>query len=54
MMLCSVHEGTMRVFPAWPKGVDARFANLREFGAFLVASEMRGGSVQHVEVFGSI
>ncbi|MHC4250182.1 MAG: glycosyl hydrolase family 95 catalytic domain-containing protein [Planctomycetota bacterium] len=51
MMLCSVHRGVMRLFPAWPKDVDARFGNLRQFGAFLVASEIKGGVVQRVDVF---
>jgi len=48
MMLCSVHQDVMRLFPAWPKTVDARFANLRQFGAFLVASALKGGEVQYV------
>ena len=50
MMLCSVHQDVMRLFPAWPKAVDARFANLRQFGAFLVASELKGGVVQYVKI----
>jgi alpha-L-fucosidase 2 len=50
LMLCSVHQDVMRLFPAWPKSVDARFANLRQFGAFLVASELKGGEVRYVTV----
>jgi len=50
MMLCSVHQDVMRVFPAWPKTVDARFANLRQFGAFLVASELKDGVVKYVRI----
>ena len=50
MMLCSVHQDVMRLYPAWPKSVDARFANLRQFGAFLVASELKGGEVRYVRI----
>ena len=50
MMLCSVHKGVMRLYPAWPKDVDARFANLRQFGAFLVASELKDDVVQYVAI----
>ncbi|MEI6972806.1 MAG: hypothetical protein WCL44_14975, partial [bacterium] len=50
MMLCSVHQDVVRLYPAWPKNVDARFANLRQFGAFLVASELKGGEVQYVRI----
>jgi hypothetical protein len=50
MMLCSVHKGVMRLYPAWPKDVDARFANLRQFGAFLVASEIKDNVVQYVSI----
>ena len=50
MMLCSSHQDVMRVFPAWPKSADARFANLRQFGAFLVASELKDGVVKYVRI----
>lgn len=50
MMLCSVHQDVLRVFPAWPKNIDARFANLRQFGAFLVTSEYAGGTVRFVKI----
>ena len=50
LMLCSVHQDVMRVFPAWPTSADARFANLRQFGAFLVASELKGGTVKYVRI----
>ncbi|MEI6603689.1 MAG: hypothetical protein WCP35_00160 [Verrucomicrobiota bacterium] len=50
LMLCSVHQDVMRLFPAWPKSVDARFANLRQFGAFLVTSELKGGEVRFVAI----
>ncbi len=50
LMLCSVHQDVMRLFPAWPKTVNARFANLRQFGAFLVAGELKGGAVKYVRI----
>ncbi len=50
MMLCSSHQDVLRVFPAWPKSADARFANLRQFGAFLVASEIKDGDVKYVRI----
>ena len=50
MMLCSVNQDVMRVFPAWPKSEDARFGKLRQFGAFLVTSSLKGGEVQFVKI----
>lgn len=47
MMLLS-HEGVPRLFRVWPRKRDARFANLRAYGAFLVSSELAGGEVQYV------
>ena len=57
-MLCMSHvpagaaPGTqvLRVFPVWPRGRDARFDDLRAWGAFLVSSERRGGEVQYVRI----
>ena len=50
LMLCSVNQDVMRVFPAWPKSADARFGKLRQFGAFLVTSSLKGGEVQYVKI----
>jgi alpha-L-fucosidase 2 len=50
LMLCSVHQDVMRLFLAWPKAVDARFANLRQFGAFLVTSALENGEVRYVNI----
>jgi len=44
-MLLQSHEGVLRFFPCWPKGRDARFGNLRAYGAFLVSAELEGGQV---------
>ena len=47
-MLVQSFQGTIRVFPDWPAATDAKFANLRAYGGFLVASERSQGSVQYV------
>jgi hypothetical protein len=49
-MLCMGHKGVLRLFPVWPKDQDARFANLRAWGAFLVSAELKSGEVQYVEI----
>ncbi|MDA0765328.1 MAG: hypothetical protein O3A87_00305 [Verrucomicrobia bacterium] len=49
-MLCMGHKGVLRLFPNWPQDKDARFANLRVWGAFLVSSELKGGMVGQVSI----
>ena len=49
-MLCMGHQGVLRVFPVWPKNKDARFLNIRAWGAFLVSSALKGGVVQYVKI----
>ncbi|MCE9610173.1 MAG: hypothetical protein K8R23_08180 [Chthoniobacter sp.] len=49
-MLCMSHKGVLRLFPVWPKNKDARFANLRAWGAFLVSAELRSGEIQSVAI----
>ena len=49
-MLLQSHDQTIRVFPVWVKGKDARFKDLRAFGAFLVSSEYVKGRVAYVEI----
>ncbi|MEI7899490.1 MAG: glycoside hydrolase family 95-like protein [bacterium] len=49
-MLCMSHKGVLRLFPVWPKEKDARFANLRAWGAFLVSAELKGGKVRYVDI----
>jgi len=45
------HEGSvLRVFPDWPKKMDASFTRLRAKGAFLVSSEQRQGRVTKIEI----
>ena len=49
-MLCMSHQHVLRLFPVWPKGKDARFAGLRAWGAFVVSSELKDGTVSHVRI----
>jgi hypothetical protein len=49
-MLLQSHEGVLRLFPVWPKDKDARFGNLRAYGAFLVSSEWSKGRVQALRI----
>jgi hypothetical protein len=49
-MLCMGHHGVLRVFPVWPKSKDARFLNIRTWGALLVSSALKGGEVKYVKI----
>jgi len=49
-MLCMSHRQVLRVFPVWPRNKDARFWTLRAEGAFLVSSELKGGTVRFVKI----
>jgi len=49
-MLLQSHEGSLRLFPVWPKEVPARFDRLRAVGGFLVSSELVNGRVQTVSI----
>lgn len=49
-MLCMSHGHVLRLFQTWPKDKDARFSNLRAWGAFLVSAELKGGEVQYVDI----
>ena len=49
-MLCMSHGGVLRLFPVWPREKDARFTNIRAWGAFLVSSEIKDGQVQYVRI----
>ncbi len=43
-------ESIIRIFPVWPKDKDASFENIRCWGAFLVSSELKDGSVDFVKI----
>jgi alpha-L-fucosidase 2 len=49
-MLLQGYEGVMRVFPNWPVTRDAKFENLRTYGAFLVSSEIKNSSVEFIRI----
>src|SRR5450432_2093269 len=49
-MLLQSFQGKLRLFSDWPKGVDARFGDLRAYGAFLVSSDVRSNVVQYVRI----
>jgi hypothetical protein len=44
----------IRVFPAWPKEKDARFADLRAQGGFLVSAQQNRGKVVCVNVVSTV
>ena len=44
----------IRVCPAWPKGHDARFTNLRAQGGFLVSAEQKAGKIAKVEITSTV
>ena len=51
MMLIS-HQGTLRVFPVWPRRQlkNAAFFGLRAYGGFVVSAELEAGEVARVRV----
>lgn len=50
-MMLQSWDGALRVFPAWPKGLDARFQTLRAEGALLVSAAWSQGRVASLEIF---
>jgi hypothetical protein len=49
-MLLQHENGILRVFPDWPKTMDASFTRLRAKGAFLVSSVQSAGSVLSIDI----
>ncbi len=49
-MLCMGHQEIVRVFPVWPRQQDAKFNDIRVYGAFLVSSELLDGHVTHIRI----
>ena len=47
-------DNTIRVFPAWPREQDARFAGLRAQGGFLVSAELRGGQIGSLSITSTV
>jgi len=44
------YNGTIRLFPNWPREKDAEFQNLRAAGAFLVSSSLEDGRVRNIRI----
>jgi len=49
-MMLQSWDGALRIFPAWPRTLDARFENLRAEGAFLVTAAWSQGQVSELSV----
>lgn len=49
LLLQSVGD-IIRIFPAWPEEIDARFVNLRAQGGFLVSAERKEGRLEPIHV----
>jgi alpha-L-fucosidase 2 len=49
-MLCMGHQGVLRLFPAWPRDLDASFYQIRSEGAFLVSAEIKNSVIKNVSV----
>jgi hypothetical protein len=50
-MMLQSWDGALRVFPAWPKGLAARFNKFRAEGAFLVSASWEEGQVKSLTIF---
>jgi alpha-L-fucosidase 2 len=44
------YDGCIKLFPNWPKNIDARFDKLRSAGAFLVSAIQKAGKVTEVKI----
>lgn len=49
-MLMQSVGGVIRVFPAWPKTLDGKFADLSAEGGFLVSAEQKDGQVVKLDI----
>ena len=49
-MLCMGHQGIVRLFPVWPRELDASFHQIRVEGAFLVSASLKNGAVGDVRI----
>ncbi len=44
------NDHTIRIFPNWPKSINAKFTRLRAKGAFLITAEQKDGQILNVEI----
>ena len=49
-MMLQSWDGALRVFPAWPKDLDAKYTDFRAEGAFLVSAAWSDGRVANLEI----
>lgn len=49
-MLLQSWDGVIRLFPAWPSGINASFSTLRTEGAFLVSASLEAGRITGAEI----
>ncbi len=49
-MLLQSYEGRVRIFPNWNHKRDAKFSNLRAYGAFVISSSLKDGRVEYVKL----
>ncbi|MGC8644405.1 MAG: glycoside hydrolase family 95-like protein, partial [Isosphaeraceae bacterium] len=49
-MMLQSWDGALRIFPAWPRDVAARFTTLRAEGAFLVSASWADGEVRELSI----
>ncbi len=47
-------DNTIRVFPCWPPNKNARFANLRAQGGFLVSAAQEAGKITKLEITSTV
>ncbi|NEW81055.1 MAG: hypothetical protein GZ094_01635 [Mariniphaga sp.] len=52
--LMQSYNGTIRLFPNWPKAKDAEFQNLRAVGAFLVSASLKNGKTEQIKIFSEV
>ncbi len=53
-MMLQSWDGALRVFPAWPKSLDASFENLRAERAFLVSAAWSKGQITTLEIVSEV
>lgn len=49
-MFLQSFQNKLRIFPNWPANTDAKYGDLRAYGAFLVSSEMKGNQAGYVRI----
>jgi len=49
-MLLQSYEGVIRIFPDWNHNRDAAFTALRAYGAFVISSSIKKGTIEYVKL----